>query len=37
MGESYTVLYSPRSKDENAVVEQILRAVVKYAAGNLLK
>ena len=37
LGESYTPLYSPRSKEENAMFEHILRAAVKYAAGNLLK
>lgn len=31
---TYMMIYSPRNKEENAVAEQILKAAVKYAAGN---
>ena len=31
---TYMMIYSPRSQEENAVVEQILRAAVKFAVGN---
>lgn len=34
---TYMMIYSPRNKEENAVAEQILKAAVKYAAGNLLE
>lgn len=30
---TYTMLYSPRDNDERAVIDQILRAAVSYAAG----
>jgi hypothetical protein len=32
---TYTMIYSPRSKEEVEVAEQILEAAVKYAAGSL--
>lgn len=32
---TYVMLYSPRDSDERAVIEQILQAAVRYAAGNL--
>jgi len=31
---TYVMLYSPRDDDERAVIEQILRAAVRYAAGD---
>lgn len=32
---TYVLLYSPRDIDERAVIEQILQAAVRYAAGDL--
>ena len=34
---TYIMIYSPRSTEENAVIERILKAAVEYAAGPLLK
>ncbi len=34
---TYLMIYSPRNKEELAVVEQILNAAVRYHAGNQLK
>jgi hypothetical protein len=35
--DTYLMIYSPRNKEELAVVEEILKAAVKYHAGNLLR
>jgi hypothetical protein len=34
---TYLMIYSPRKKEEIAVVEQILKAAVQYHAANLLE